>query len=369
MLININKLNVSSVEIVLSGSWSITDESVKFPDFEQSIGVECHTISFNFSQLISWDSSLVAFIFNVINFAKKQGIEVNLKSLPKDIYDIIKLSQAVPAKIQHQDSKVTFLANVGNWVLKWCNNLQILLAFIGDIVVLCGKILIGKNKLRLAETFTIIEQCGPHALPIVALIAVLIGLILAFIGAVQLQQFGASIYVANLVGIGMLREMGAIMAAIVMAGRTGAAFAAQLGTMQVNEEVDAFKTFGVSPLEMLVLPRIVALVVMMPLLCVYADILGILGGAVVGVFSLDLDITLFFEQLVNSLKLGDLLVGVFKSVVFGVLIAVSGCLRGIQCARSASAVGDAVTGAVVTSIIAIVATDAAFAVLTNILGI
>jgi phospholipid/cholesterol/gamma-HCH transport system permease protein len=214
-----------------------------------------------------------------------------------------------------------------------------------------------------------IQQCGANALPIVSLISFLVGLILAFVGAVQLAMFGAQIFVADLVGIAMLRVMGAIMVGIVMSGRTGAAFAAQLGTMQVNEEIDALKTMGVSPMEFLVLPRMLALVVMMPLLCIYADLMGILGGLVVGVGLLDISVTQYIVQTKGALNLNHFFIGIFQAAVFGVLVALAGCLRGIQCGRSASAVGDATTSAVVTSIVAITIATAIITLGCNVLGI
>jgi phospholipid/cholesterol/gamma-HCH transport system permease protein len=213
------------------------------------------------------------------------------------------------------------------------------------------------------------QECGARALPIVSLISLLVGLILAFVGAIQLQQFGAQIYVADLVGIAMVREMGAMMTAIVMAGRTGAAFAAQLGTMQVNEEIDAFSTLGFSPIDFLVLPRMLALILMMPLLCIYADAMGILGGALVGVAMLDLTITEYFIETQGAIDMVDIMVGVVKSAVFGVLVALAGCLRGIQCGRSAQAVGLATTSAVVMGIVFIIVTDGIFSVITEAVGI
>ncbi len=195
------------------------------------------------------------------------------------------------------------------------------------------------------------------------------GLILAFVGAVQLTQFGAQIYVADLVGIGMVRSMGAMMAAIIMAGRTGAAFAAQLGTMTVNEEVDALTTMGIAPMEFLVLPRMLALMLMLPLLCLYANLLGILGGFVVGVGMLDLGAMEYFNETQAALSLTDFGVGLISAAVYGVLVAVAGCLRGMQCGRSASAVGDAATSAVVTALVWIIVSTGILTVLYNVLGI
>jgi phospholipid/cholesterol/gamma-HCH transport system permease protein len=232
-----------------------------------------------------------------------------------------------------------------------------------------GRLTIGRARFRRNDLIDIIFECGAAALPIVTLISFLVGLILAFVGAIQLTQFGAQIYVADLVGIAMAREMGALMTAIIMSGRTGAAFAAQLGTMQVNEEIDALTTFGLSPMDFLVLPRMIALILMMPLLCIYSDLMGILGGALVGVGMLKLSVTEFVNATINGVSLTDFSVGIFKSSIFGILVAICGCMRGIQCGRSASAVGLAATSAVVTAIVFIIVTDGLFAVLTNALGI
>ena len=206
-------------------------------------------------------------------------------------------------------------------------------------------------------------------MPIVSLISVLVGLILAFVGAIQLKMFGAQIYVADVVGIGMVRIMGAIMTGIIMAGRTGAAFAAQIGTMQVNEEIDALKTSGISPMEFLVLPRMLALIVMMPLLCLYADVMGILGGIVVGIGMLDLEPDRIPQPDPEAVTMTYLWIGLFHSAVFGVLVAMAGCLRGMQCGRSASAVGEATTSAVVTSIVAIIVATAIITFACQVLGI
>jgi phospholipid/cholesterol/gamma-HCH transport system permease protein len=226
-----------------------------------------------------------------------------------------------------------------------------------------------KARYRSSDLFLLIQQCGAQALPIVTLISFLVGAILAFVGAVQLRQFGAQLYVANLVGIAMTREMGAMMTAILMAGRTGAAFAAQLGTMKVTQEVDAFTTAGFSPLEFLVLPRVVALVLMMPLLCLYADFVGIAGGAAVGVGMLDLSWTTYFQQTASAVSLTDAAGGVFKSSFYGVLIALAGCLRGLQSGTSSAAVGDAATSAVVTGIVAVIVACGIFAVVFYVLRI
>jgi len=232
-----------------------------------------------------------------------------------------------------------------------------------------GRMLRGKARFRRSDLLEIVKTSGADALPIVTLISLLVGLILAFVGAVQLKLFGAEIYVASMVGISMVRVMGAFMTGIIMAGRTGAAFAAELGTMQVNEEIDALQTLGISPMEFLVLPRMVALCLMMPLLCVYADLMGILGGFIVGVSMLDISPMEYYNQTVESLTILNLWIGIFHGFVFGILIALSGCLRGMKCGRSASAVGTAATSAVVIGIVSIVVATAIITIACNVLGI
>ena len=212
---------------------------------------------------------------------------------------------------------------------------------------------------------------GPtgKALPIVGLISLLSGLTMAFVGAVQLQKFGAEIFVADLVALSMVREMGALMAAIVMTGRTGAAFAAQLGNMRVSEEIDALHTMGIRPVDFLVVPRMLALVIMMPLLCMYANLIGIIGGYLVGVLMLDMSTHQYITQTFNAMGLKDLFSGEIKSFFFGIVVATSGCFYGLMCGRSSAAVGRAVTRSVVTGITFIIVVDAIFAVIFHILGI
>jgi phospholipid/cholesterol/gamma-HCH transport system permease protein len=244
-----------------------------------------------------------------------------------------------------------------------------MLAFFGEAVATLPRLARGAARFRRVDFLQILQECGAQALPIVSLISFLVGVILAYVGAIQLRTFGAQVYVADLVGIAMTREMGAMMAAVIMAGRTGAAFAAQLGTMQVNEEIDALQTLGIPAMEFLVLPRMLALALMMPLLCLYADLMGILGGAAVGVGLLDIGPTEYYLRTANAVGLHDALSGLIKGSVFGVLVAIAGCLRGMQSGRSASAVGAAATSAVVTGIVSIIVFDAVTTVIFDILGL
>jgi len=298
-------------------------------------------------------------------------IDMNDTGLPAGVQRLLKLAFAVPETkgTRTAKKKESLLYRIGVIAVSAGQEAREMVDFVGESFLAFYNLLRGKARFRRVDLIQILYDCGAQALGIVSLISILVGLILAFVGAVQLKLFGAEIYIADLVGIGMTREMGAMMAAIIMAGRTGAAFAAQIGTMQVNEEVDALKTLGISPMEFLVLPRMLALILMMPLLCVYADVMGIFGGVIVGVSMLDLPLVQYLNQTHAALGLNHIFFGIIKSCVFGVLVAMSGCLRGLQCGRSASSVGSAATSAVVTAIVAIIVSDGLFAVISNILGI
>ncbi len=322
-------------------------------------------------ELNRWDSTLLAVLLEIRRQCLERDIELDLSGLPAGVRNLVGLATAVPqrAGIERREPSPAYLHRLGeNSLSRWRNVLDTV-SFIGETSCAFGRLLRGRAQCRGRDVLAAIRECGPAALPIVTLISFLVGLILAFVGAIQLRMFGAQIYVADLVGIAMIREMGAIMTGVVMAGRTGAAFAAQLGTMEVNEEIDAFRTMGISPLDFLVLPRMLGLVLMMPLLCLYADVVGILGGMVVGVTMLDLNVPLYWNETVSSVSLADVGVGVFTSVVYGILISLAGCLRGMRCGRSASAVGLATTSAVVTSIVWMVVATASITVACDILGI
>ena len=250
----------------------------------------------------------------------------------------------------------------------WQSQLE-LLTFIGEVAASFGRLCTGRAQFRRDDIWIILQECSSKALPIISLISLLVGLILAFVGAIQLKLFGAQIFVANLVGIAMVRTMGAVMTGVIMAGRTGAAFAATIGAMRVNEEIDALKTSGISPMDYLVLPRMLILALMMPLLCLYADLMGILGGLFVGVLGLDLGAREYYQQTIKSVSLTNVWIGLISALVYGFLVALSGCMRGMQCGRSASAVGDATTSSVVTAIVWIVVATAIITIICNILGI
>jgi phospholipid/cholesterol/gamma-HCH transport system permease protein len=371
--LNIKRLEDGGLRVALAGAWSIhqglppPDEALARLKDEQGIT----SLSFDCAALAGWDSGLLTLLTKIDGICRSRGIALDTAGLPDGLQRLLGLATAIPerAGARRGAESDPLLARVADATFALLGGVRESLSFIGDVSLALARLASGKARFRKAELFFLMKSCGADALPIVCLISLLVGLILAFVGAVQLQMFGAQIYVASLVGIGMVRVMGAIMTGIIMAGRTGASFAAELGTMQVNEEIDALQTMGISPMEFLVLPRMLALTLMMPLLCVYADLMGILGGLIVGVGMLDLGVMEYYNQTVISLNLTHFWIGLFYSAVFGVLVALCGCLRGMQCGRSASAVGTATTSAVVTSIVSIIVATAIITVVCNVLKI
>jgi phospholipid/cholesterol/gamma-HCH transport system permease protein len=357
----------------LAGSWTVHDKLPATVAMERAMdsGPRPERVTFDAGRLGRWDSGLLTFLIAIREAALARKVGFDPAGLPEGVRSLIRLASAVPerAEARREIVRPPFLARVGIGWTSFTRSAGDAVAFVGETTLSLLRLFTGRAQFQRGDLFLFVQQVGAQALPIVALISILVGLILAFVGSIQLQMFGAQIYVANLVAIGMTREMGAMMTGIIMAGRTGAAFAAQLGTMQVNEEIDALKTLGVQPTDFLVLPRMVALIVMMPLLCVYANVLGIFGGFLVGVGMLDISPVQYWNQTVAWLRPGGVLLGIGKSVIFGIIIAISGCLRGIQCGRSAAAVGSAATSSVVTSIVWIIVADGLFAVVTSLLGI
>jgi len=328
-------------------------------------------LAFDTAGLTGWDSRFVAFIGKCIKISRGREIEVQCEGLPEGVRRLLRLARLLPEKTdaRHAPVKASFLEKLGERVTADWEGVVGLFTFLGENLIAFGKLLRGRAQFRWADAFVVMEQTGPQALAIVAMINFLVGLILAFIGATELQRFGATIYVADLVAVATVREMSAIMTGIILCGRTGAAFAAQLGTMKVNEELNALQTFGISSVEFLVLPRMVALMLMMPFLCIFADLISIAGGYVVSVGMLDVTSTVYLNRTLNAIQLKVFLLGIVKGSFFGFLVAFTGCLRGMQSGYTAAAVGEAATRAVVTGIAAIIASDGVFAVLCNALQI
>jgi len=348
--------------VKLSGEWKITEPLPSTADVEKPLesAKGIRRIGFDTKDLGGWDSGLLTFLIKIFEACAKAKIEVDKDGLPEGVRRLISLATAVPERkgARKEAKKEAFLSMVGGGAVSSYRSLLEILEFVGEASLAFARLLRGKAAFRRSDLWLLLQECGGQALPIVSLISLLVGLILAFVGAIQLKLFGAQVYVADIVAIAMVRVMGAIMTGIIMAGRTGAAFAAQIGTMQVNEEIDALQTMGISPVDFLVLPRMIALIIMMPLLCLYADLMGILGGMIVGVGMLDINPIEYLNRTQETLTLTTVWIGLFHSAVFGVLVALAGCLRGMQCGRSASDVGYAATSAVVTSIVSIIVATA-----------
>lgn len=355
------------------GSWTLQNGLPSATEAQKHVteGSPVQRIAFDAQELTGWDSGLLTYLIKIIDRCKERNIQIDRTGLPDGVRRLLDLAYAVPERegARVVAKRPSLIARIGADSIRIARGAMETISFIGEVSLAFLKFLRGKAQYRRVDFTLTIQEAGPKALPIVTLISFLIGVILAFIGAVQLEQFGAGIYVANLVGLAMAREMGAMMTGIIMAGRTGAAFAAQLGTMMVNEEIDALKTMGISPIEFLVLPRMLALMLMLPLLVLYSDVLGILGGAFVSTTILDIGALEYFEQTKHAIAIKDFAGGLFKGTVYGTLVAIAGCLRGMQSGRSAAAVGDAATSAVVTGIVWIVVASAITTVIYNILGI
>ena len=364
--------------LTLTGSWS---EGEGFPAWrgwcrEARIALRGRVASvrIDLAGIEVWETPLLAYLSAVLQVAGGRQLPVlGEEDWPEEIRRA--MAHAVPEEGLHDEPTASpepffrrFTAALGRWTIERVSDARETLAFGGEILLTIPYTLRRIFGLRGLELLRAMRQCGADAVPIVGLISFLTGLILAFQAALVLREYGADIFVANLIGLSMLREMGALMTAIVLAGRTGAAYAAHLGNMKVTEEMDAFKVTGLSAVEFLVVPRVLAMLIMMPLLVLYANALGILGGATVAALELDVTWSGYFLQLQSAVSVMDAVTGLIKSVVFALIIALTGCWRGLQCEGGSVAVGRATTSAVVTTIFLIIIADALFAVIFSILG-
>ena len=358
--------------LTLTGAWSLQGERPGGDQILASLADARGRLRISSEQLASWDSSLPLFLRQLEAQVDRNLLEIDRSGLPDGVRRLLELAEGGDARAPGaatEEGRPGFLTRIGTAIWARMEWSALALAFLGGITRAAWRMVLGRARWRPEDLAGFLQDCGPRALPIVSLIALLVGLILAFIGAMQLQTFGVQIYVANLVGIGMARDMGAMMTAIILAGRTGASFAAQLGTMQVNEEIDALQTLGIDPLEFLVLPRLLALVLMMPLLCCYADLMGIIGGGLVCVSLFDITPLQYLQQTREAVPLYHFAGGLVKATVYGIVVALAGCHRGLACGRSAAAVGEATTAAVVTAIVWIVVWCALLTVLYNLIGV
>ena len=309
-------------------------------------------VTFVLPENINASTLLTAQIFKWAKLLKNVGLSYNFSSLPDNLQQMLALALNVenkpPLKNKYSLPILDFLGKKGLDVF-----LQIkrALSFIHETNLSLIRFFTGKAIFRRNDFLFIFADCSYKAVGIISLVSFLVGLILAFVGALQLRTFGAGIYVASMVSIGMTRIMAAIMVGIIMAGRTGSSYAATLGTMQVNEEIDALKTLGIKISDYLITPRLLSLVLTIPFLTMLADVLGIFGGAVVGVAFLDISSSSYFDFAIKALSLKNILVGLMHSVVYGIIISLCGCYEGLNAGRDADSVGKATTSAVVTALV------------------
>jgi len=357
--------------LLLSGDWLQGQSPGEFAQLRTELSHSgASRLITDGSGLGDWDSLLMSFLLQCHDHCRNEGLSFDTRQMPYGVTRLLEVATAVPPHNPPETATPSWseALNPARILDAAVSDTKESLAFIGEATLATGRLIAGKANTRFTDFRSFVYQAGPDAFAIISLTSVLVGMILAYLGAVQLQQFGAEIYVADLVVIGMLREMGVLMTAVVMAGRTGAAYAAQLGTMQTNEEIDAITTMGISPMEFLVLPRMLALLVVMPLLTIYADVLGMVGGAIVA-SGMGITPLQYINEAETALSFAHVSVGLIKSLVFATLIAMAGCRSGINSGRSSAAVGQAATEAVVTAIVYLIVADAAINILFQRVGI
>ena len=344
--------NENLINVLIKGSFKRFSNKDVLSDLLSEINDKIQKVNFIDEGILDWDSSLPSVIFQIILFLKDKNIAYFIDKLPRNLQKIVELAFSVQGKNNADPTKKEgFFERIGRKFIYFINVTAKVLDFCFDVFGSLGKIFSKKSVMRSTDFLSALDDCGPKAIAIVSLISFLVGLILAFVGAVQLKEFGAQIYVASLVTIGMCRIMGAIMVGIIMAGRTGSSYAATIGTMQVNEELDALQTMGFSRIDFLVTPRLLALLISMPILTMLADIMGMIGGGFVGVTLMGLPLQEYWKYSSDAFNLTNFLIGIFHGFCFGFIIALCGCYQGLNCGRNADSVGVATTQSVVYAIV------------------
>lgn len=359
-------------KITFKGAWLLSDTRTDIAGVVKELNSDfVKKVSFDLSGVTTYDSSLISFLLRVYEASAQKNADFDFKSLPQGPRSLLRLAVAVPEgerkkEVQASNNLIGIISSRAMGVI---DDFRSSATFVGEASIAAVKVARHTAHFRMCDLMMLIQRAGPEALPIVGFISFLVGMILGFVGVTSLGMYGSEIFVADLVGIAMVRELGAIMVAIVMAGRTGAAFAAELASMKVNEEISAYRTFGISPMEFLVIPRIIALTLMFPLLTIFADAIALMGGMVVSVGLSDVSMDQYINRTISALTLVQCSTGVGKSIVFGFIVAAVGCRMGMQAQTSSEGVGMATTSSVVESIKLIIITDAIFAIIFVIFGI
>jgi len=367
------KLDQNGRKLALGGSWTI-GESARLDRELKTIKPAGGVLEIDASQVSRMDSAGAWLLLRTRRALEAAGAKISRFSLP-ELYQPLYENLDQERTSEPHVSRIPpgfrgRLYKIGRATMHAWRQAVSMLGYLGRVTVETGEAIVKpKHNLRIAAMFHQIEETGINALPIVGLLAFLIGIVLAYQGADQLARFGAQIFTINLLGVGILREIGGLITAIIVAGRSGSAFTAQIGTMRVNEEIDAMQTMGLNTVDTLVLPRIVGLVIALPLLTFYSDIMGLLGGAVMCYFQLNITIPVFLRQLNEAVSINTMVVGLIKAPVFAFVIALVGCYEGFQVERNAASVGQLTTRSVVEGIFLVIVLDAAFSIMFSVLGI
>ncbi len=374
------KLDRDQRKLAIGGAWTIAESARLDRELTglnlggAGAGHMTGDISIDASKISRLDSAGAWLLLRTRRSLEAAGAKVSSFSLP-ELYEPLLETLDQERKVERSRSRIPpgfrgRLYRIGRAVVHVYGQTVSMLGYLGRVTVETGEAVAKpKHKFRIAAMFHQVEETGINALPIVGLLAFLIGIVLAYQGADQLKRFGAEIFTINLLGVGVLREIGGLITAIIVAGRSGSAFTAHIGTMRVNEEIDAMQTMGLNTVDTLVLPRIVGLVIALPLLTFYADIMGLMGGAVMCYFQLGITIPVFLRQLNEAVNVNTLMVGLIKAPVFAFVIALVGCYEGFQVERNAASVGQLTTRSVVESVFLVIVLDAAFSVMFSVLGI
>ncbi len=352
--------------VALDGDWLVSE-----PYVDRSVSKLLHEyknlsgIGFDAAKLGRWDSTLLVFLSQLRQASAHFKIDFDETGLPSTTRRLLDLLPTQAMAAAPATRKTSLVQNVGEQVIGLWAELVAVTTLVGETTLATAALVRGRTRMRGIDLLTCVQEAGVEALPIVTIVNVLVGAILAFVGAIELRRFGADVYIANLVAVAVLREMAALMTAIVMSGRTGGAYAAQIAMMQGSEEIDALHSFGIPLLDYLILPRILALISMMPILYLYGSAISILGGFAVAVVMLNISSTIFMTQATGAVTVVTVIFGLAKSIAFGALIAIGACRVGLKAGRSAADVGRAATTAVVVGIVGVIALDAIFAVCAN----
>jgi phospholipid/cholesterol/gamma-HCH transport system permease protein len=354
--VEVRRADDASLLVRLGGSWRLAGGLPRVDEIEGELErSRPASVTVDAAGVRAWDSTLVAFVAAVLDACAARGIPVDARGVPAEVGRLLEIAQEAPIPAEPAARMPSGIARVGVRALKREEKVLEAVAFVGETTLAFGRFGARRAHFRSGDLWALVQESGAMALPIVALVNFLMGIILAFVGITQLRAFGAETFVADIVGIAVVRDMAALVTGVTLSGRSGGAFAAEIATMKVTQEVEALKTIGISPVEFLVVPRVLALTAMMPLLTLFADATGILGGAVVGTTMLQQSFGGYMRQTALALTAGDVVGGLVKGATYGLLIALAGTLRGIQAEPTAAHVGDAATRAVVTGIVGIIA--------------